>query len=228
MVELSARTTQAPTAIRFTKVVQNSCSMPDPLQVLPLELWNRCIQLAIDGQRAGPLEFIMVSRRWQSILLDSPLLWSQIYLCNEEDEMALVFTFLHLSKMSPLHVDILTVLPTTSSLELIAMHSDRVRTISVRPGVSNNITALYMEQWKRSASFTLASLLNGLLPSNMKRTSCFGNTFCDNGEWYYSVILMHFTTETTVYERNRIVHTSLADLQSSFCIWEEHIKRCVT
>jgi hypothetical protein len=177
--------------------------MPDPLQVLPVELW-------------------------QSVLLNLPLLWSQIHLCNEEDEMALVFTFLHLSKGSPLHVDIQTVLPITGSLELIAEHSSRVRTISIGPGVSNNITALHTEQWKRAASFTLASLLNGLLPSDIKHTSCLGNTFRDNGQWYYSVILMHFTMDTSAYQRNRIVHTDSSDKQRTFRLWEGYIGKCVT
>jgi hypothetical protein len=202
--------------------------MPDPLQVLPLELWSRCMQLAIDGQRAGPLEFIMVSRRWESILLGLPVLWSRIYLCNEEDEMALVSTFLHLSKESPLHLEILTVLPTTSSLELLAEHSPRIRTISIRPGASNTMTALYTEQWKRAASFAMASLLNGLLPSDIKHSFCFGNTFPANGQWYYSVILMHFTMEARVHEQNHIVHTNLPDIQWTFGMWGEHIARCVT
>jgi hypothetical protein len=186
------------------------------------------MQLAIDGPQAGLLEFIMVSRRWQSTLLDLPVLWTRIYLHNGEDEMALVSTFLHLSKMSPLHVDVQTVLPTTSSLELIAEHSSRVKKISIRPGVSNTMTALYTEQWQRAASFTMASLLNGLLPSDIKHTSCFGNTFRENDQWYYSVILMHFTTEARVPERNRIVHTNPSDMQSSFRLWEEHVARCVT
>jgi hypothetical protein len=188
-----------------------------------LELWSWCIQLAIDGQRAGPLEFMMVSRRWQSTLLDSPVLWTRIYLHNEEDEMALVSTFLHLSKKSPLHMEILTVLQTTSSLELIAEHSSRIRTISIRPGASSTITTLYTEQWKRAASFTMTSLLNGLLPSDVKYASCFGNTFHDNDQWYYSVILMHFTMETRVH-----VHTDSPNMQRSICLWEEHIARCVT
>jgi hypothetical protein len=195
--------------------------MPDPLQKLPLELWNWCIQLAIDGQRAGPLEFIMVSTRWQSTLLDSPVLWTQIYLHNEEDEMALVSTFLHLSKRSPLHVEVLTVLPTTSSLELIAEHSSRIRTISIRPGASNTMTAVYTEQWIQAASFTMATL-NGLLPSEIKHTSCFGNTFRDDGQWYYGVILMYFTMDTREHVRNRI------NMQGLSCLWEEHIARCVT
>jgi hypothetical protein len=196
--------------------------MPDPLQVLPLELWISCIQLAIDGQRAGPLEFIMVSRQWGSAVLDSPVLWTQIHLQNEEDEMALVSTFLHLSKSSPLYVDIQTILPTTTSLELIAGHSYRIKTISIRPGASNTITALYTEQWELAASFTMTSLLNGLLPSDIKYTRCFGNTFRENDRWYYSVILMQFTIE----ERNRIVHVDSSDMQMSFCLWEEHITRC--
>jgi hypothetical protein len=202
--------------------------MPDPLQKLPLELWSWCIQLAIDGQRTGPLEFIMVSRRWQSRLLDSPVLWSQIYLHNEADEMALVSTFLRLSQKSPLHVEIMTVLPTRSSLELIAVHSFRIRTVSIRPGASNPITALYTEQWKQAASLTMATLLNGPLPSAIKYASCFGNTFRDNDQWYYSVILMHFTMETQVHERDRIVHADDMDMQRLYCLWEEHIARCVT
>jgi hypothetical protein len=202
--------------------------MSDPLRKLPLELWSWCIQLAIDGQRTGPLEFMMVSRRWQSTLLNSPVLWTQIHLHNEEDEMALVSTFLHLSKRSPLHVEIMTVLPTTSDLELIAEHSSRIRTISIRPGASNTITALYTERWKRAASLTMATLLIGQLPSDIIYASCFGNTFRDNDQWYYSVILMHFTMETRVYERDRIVHTELPDMQRLYCSWEEHIARCVT
>jgi hypothetical protein len=204
-----------------------SPSMPDPLQKFPLELWSWCIQLAIDGQRTGPLEFIMVSRRWQSTLLDSPLLWTRIYLHNGEDEMALVSTFLHLSKRSPLHVEILTGLPTMSSLELIAEHSSRIRTISIRPGASNTMAASYAEQWTQAASFTMATLLNGLLPSDIKHTSCFGNTFCDNDQWCYSVIHMHFTMETPVHQRNRTVHTDLADMKRSIDLWEGHITRCV-
>jgi hypothetical protein len=199
--------------------------MPDPLQKLPLELWSWCIQLAIDGQRTGPLEFIMVSRRWQNILLDSPVLWTRIYLHNEEDEMALVSTFLHFSKRSPLHVEIMTVLPTTSSLELIAEHNSRIRTISIRPGASNTMTAAYTEQWIQAASFTMASLLAGLLSLDIKHTSCFGNTFRDNDRWHYSVILMHITLEASVHEQNRIVHTDLPDMQRAVCLWEEHIAR---
>jgi hypothetical protein len=189
--------------------------MPDPLQVLPLELWTWCIQLAIDGQRAGPLQFMRISRCWESALVDSPVLWTQIHLHNDEDEMARVFIFLRLSKRSPLHLDIQTELRTTSTLKLIAEHSSRIRTISIRPGASNTMTMLYTEQWKQAASLTMATLLNGLLPSDIKHTSCFGNTFCDNDRWYYSVVLIQFTIETRVHQRNRTVHTDLPDMERS-------------
>jgi hypothetical protein len=139
--------------------------------------------------------------------------------------MALVSTFLHLSKRSPLHVEILTGLPTMNSLGLIAEHSARIRTISIRPGASNDMAALCTEQWQRAASIAMTSLLAGLLPPDIKHTSCYGNAFHDNNQWSYSVILMHFTM---VHERNRIVHTELPDMQMLCCLWEEHIARCVT
>jgi hypothetical protein len=64
--------------------------MPDPLDALPYEIWIWCISLSIDGRLAGPLELLAVSRRWDGLLLNTPSLWSQIYIQNREDEMVFI------------------------------------------------------------------------------------------------------------------------------------------
>jgi len=204
--------------------------MPDPLAVLPYELWSVCIAFAIGGQHSGPLELLMVSRRWARLLPVSPSLWTQIYIQNGEDEMARVTTFLHFSKRRSLHVDIMTVLPTIASLQLIAENISRVATISIRPGALDNNAAFPMEQWKRAASNILSTLFKSRLPPDVQDDSYFGISFRDNDKWRYRVILMRFTTTvfvTSSKERDGIVSTNLPDTWEHFRRWERHVAKCL-
>jgi hypothetical protein len=202
--------------------------MPDPLVVLPHELWSVCIAFAIGGQQAGPLELLMVSTRWATLLADTPSLWTQIYIRNGEDEIARTSAFLHLSKGCSLHVDIMTVLPTITSLQLIAENIFRVATISIRPGASDNNAVFPMEPWKRAASNILSTLSNNRLQPDVGDNSCFGIGFRENDQWYYRVILMQFTTAVMVTssEQNGIISAKLPDTRTHFRRWKEHVGRC--
>jgi hypothetical protein len=207
----------------------NHTQMPDPLLVLPYELWILCISFAIGGQRSGPLELLMVSTGWATLLLNSPPLWTQIYIQNGEDEMGRISAFLQLSKECSLHVDIMTVLPTTASLQLIAENISRVATVSIRPGASDNNAAFSIEQWKRAASNIISALCNGRLPPDAEDSPCFGINFRENGQWHYRVILMQFTTAvmvTSTDEENGAVSASLPDTVTFFHKWEAYIARC--
>ena len=202
--------------------------MPDPLAVLPCELWSMCIAFAIGGQQAGPLELLMVSTRWATLLADTPSLWTQIYIRNGEDEMARISAFLHFSKRRSLHVDIMTVLPTVASLQLIAENISRVATISIRPDASETSAAFPMEPWKRAASNILSTLFNGRLPPDVEDNPCFGISFRENDQWHYRAILMQFTTAVIVTssdERNGIVSANMSDTETCFRRWEEYIAR---
>jgi hypothetical protein len=202
--------------------------MPDPLAALPYEIWTMCIAFAIGGQQAGPLELLMVSTRWATLLADTPSLWTQIYIQNGEDEMARIATFLYFSKRRSLHVDIMTVLPTIANLQLIAENISRVATVSIRPSASDSNTVFPMEQWKRAASNILSTLFNGRLPPDLQDDSCFGIGFWESGQWCYRVILMQFTTAVMVTssEQNGIISAKLPDTRTHFRRWEEHVRRC--
>jgi hypothetical protein len=205
--------------------------MPDPLAILPYEIWTMCIAFAIGGQQSGPLELLMVSTHWARLLPDSPSLWTQIYIQNGEDEMARIATFLHFSKRRSLHVDIMTVLPTVASLQLIAENISRVATISIRPGESDNNTAFPMEQWKQATSNILATLSKGQLPPKVDSSSCFGIGFRENGQWHYHAILMQFTTAVMVTSRDEhggIVSMNLPDKWAHFRRWEGYVARCAS
>jgi hypothetical protein len=207
---------------------RNQAQMFDPLVVLPCELWTLCISFAIGGQQSGPLELLMVSTRWATLLVNSPSLWTQIYVQNGEDEMAQISAFLHLSKRYSLHVDIMTVLPTTASLQLIAENISRVATISIRPGASDNNTVFPIVQWKRVVSNILSILSNGRLPPDVEDNPCFGISFRENDQWHYRAILMQFTTAVTVTgndEQNGIGSADLSDIVSCFRKWEEYMAR---
>jgi len=191
--------------------------MPDPLQALPTELWSLCIEFAIAGRLAGPLELIMVSQSWGSALLDSPSLWTQIYIQNGEDEISRISTFLHLSRQCALHIDVRTVLPTVDSLRLVTGHISRVKTISIMPGASHTVTALHARQWKGAAAYVLESLSNGMQLSEVESPGCIGVAICDSGQWYYHVIILYFTVAARVasaHEPSRMWENYLAKYAS--------------
>jgi hypothetical protein len=158
----------------------------------------------------------MVSRDWGSALIDSPSLWTQIYIQNGEDEIARITTFLYLSKQCQLHVDVMTALPTVDALRLVMEHISRVRTIVVRPGASDAVTALRTEQWKPEASYILKCLSNGTHMPDIESPTCYGVTLRDDGRWYYPVILLQFAVAARVASTEELNRT-----------WEEHIARYV-
>jgi hypothetical protein len=167
--------------------------MPDPLQALPTELWILCMEFAIAGRLAGPLEFITVSQAWGAVLLNSPSLWTQIYIQNGQDEIARISTFLYLSKQCQLHIDVMTVLPNVDSLRPVAEHISRVSTISIRPGPSDTSTALHARPWQRAAACILEILSNGMQLSDLESPACYGVTIWDDRRLRYHVILLQFT-----------------------------------
>ena len=197
--------------------------MPDPLGALPDELCILCIAWAIDGQPAGPLELLLVSQRWEKLLLATPSLWSQIYIENGGDEIARVSIFLHLSKGHLLHVDVMTLLPMSDSIQLIAQNFYRVATVSIRPG-----SVPYLEQWKRNAAYTLTRLSNRLLPSNLKDSSSLGIILRGNNHWYYCVSLMQFTVHVAGTQQGIPIGSTRSSEAACSRMWEQHITRCVS
>jgi hypothetical protein len=201
--------------------------MPDPIDVLPYELWISCITLAISGLEAGPLELLAVSRRWERLLLDTPSFWSHIYVLNGEDEIARISVFLYFSRGCSLHVDIMTALPSMDGLQLVANQISRVATISIRPCASDTVTALCMERWIQVASYILEKLSNDPLASDVKDTSCFGISLWEHDRLYYCVVLMQFTMVTTGNTSNEKIYNTSAELpaMAHFLTWEEHLTR---
>jgi hypothetical protein len=188
--------------------------MPNPLQVLPTELWGLCMEFAIAGRVGGPLEFIMVSRDWGNALLDSPFLWTHIYIQNGEDEITRISTFLHLSKQCQLHIDVMTVLPNVDILRLLSEHVSRVTTISIRPGASGIFTALHAKQWRRAAAYVLEILSNGMQLCDLESPTCFGVIIWDGMSMYYHVILMQFTVVARVAIMDELNH-----------MWGDHLTK---
>ena len=199
--------------------------MPDPLEVLPNEIWSMCMEKAIDGQVNGLLEYLSVSTTWQRLLLDTSSLWTQIYIQNTDDELARISVFLLLSKTSSLHVDIMTVHLPMDSMRLISENISRVIDISIRPGPSATSSELHAGQWKPAASSYLAMLSCSLLPSDLARTSCYGISLRENGHLHYRIVLVHLAMINTAREY-RPDPAGLFDTESYFRIWDEHLARC--
>jgi hypothetical protein len=201
--------------------------MPDPLEALPNEIWTMCMEIVIDGQVNGPLEYMSVSTAWQRLFLGTPSLWTQIYIQNTEDELARISVFLHLSKESLLSVDVMTVHLPTDSMRLILENISRVFDISIRPGPSDTPSELHAEQWKQAAAKHLARLSYSLLPSDLARTSCYGVNLRENGHLYYRVVLVHLVLLNTArnYRQTSPALTDAFDIETCFSVWDEHIAR---
>jgi hypothetical protein len=71
----------------------------DILKRFPYEIWSKCISDAIYRAPEGPLLFLSVSSYWQTLLLDSPEMWTYIHI-DGDDVATRVHLFLHLSATS--------------------------------------------------------------------------------------------------------------------------------
>jgi hypothetical protein len=205
--------------------------MSDPLTELPYEIWARCIELAIHSQPAGPLAFLAVSQNWQRELLQTPALWTQICIQNDEDETARIWAFLHLSESSPLDVFVTTVLPTTDSLQLIKPHLSRVKTISIRSNTPHPPTALYAEQWRQAASNVMATFSDQLAPWNATDYSCSGRRIGVKPGVYHVATMQfsisyHETKLASGEEQSRENSVGLSEEQDIFGIWQTYLSRC--
>lgn len=81
----------------------------DILGILPLEIWQRCIAEACQGDNymASLLSFTMVSTKWRQFLIETPTLWTTIHINDgDEDSLATISLFLYLSRTAKLSLNI--------------------------------------------------------------------------------------------------------------------------
>jgi hypothetical protein len=109
----------------------------DIAEVLPFEIWQRCIAQACHGDRymATLLKLTMVSRMWCRYLTGAPTLWANISVNDtDEDSLATIAVFLHLSCKTQLSLVIWT--PLSESWDtiypIILPHTGRIRAIALR------------------------------------------------------------------------------------------------
>jgi hypothetical protein len=206
--------------------------MPDPLTSLPYEIWTRCLRLAIHNQPAGPVVFIGVSWNWRRELLDSPALWTQIWIQNDENETARIQAFLRLSGRSPLDVYVKTVPPAMDRLQLLKPHYSRVRTVSIMPNMPQPLTTEHGEQWTRAASNIMATFSNQPTPWNASKYSCSGRRIGPDPGVYYVAVIEFFLSypaiqPTSTDAQSRGYLTSEPEQRRQFSSWENYITRCV-
>ncbi|KIM27358.1 hypothetical protein M408DRAFT_169309 [Serendipita vermifera MAFF 305830] len=86
----------------FSAGLTLSCDIMD---IFPSEIWIPIIEYSLpsDGYNSSLLLLTMVSNKWMRMIVSVPCLWSHIEICSlEEDSMAKIKTFIHLSGVLPL------------------------------------------------------------------------------------------------------------------------------
>jgi hypothetical protein len=106
----------------------------DILQVLPFEIWERCIAEACLGERymANLLIFTMISTRWCRFITEAPTLWATIHVNDaDEDSMATIALFLHLSRQAQLSLRVWAPLSESwnNIYSMIFSSKDRIREV---------------------------------------------------------------------------------------------------
>jgi hypothetical protein len=109
----------------------------DIIEVLPPEIWQRCIAQACHGDRcmAILLKLTMVSRRWCQLLIGTPTLWANIHVNDaDEDSLATIAVFLHLS--CDVQLSLIVSAPLSGRWDtiypIILPHRHRIRAITLR------------------------------------------------------------------------------------------------
>ncbi|KIM22139.1 hypothetical protein M408DRAFT_28948 [Serendipita vermifera MAFF 305830] len=216
----------------ISSLYPESVPLLDPSSVLPYEIWIKCVSFVIQDVPTGPLELLTVSKSWYTLFINSPLLWTDVFLENSEDELARVWTFLHLSRDSPLHIHIRTMIPSNESLELLYPHRPRIKVISIMPGYHIEIptSPTYWGQWRRSTSYILMTFFDDLTPSDVEHTYA-GSLRGPQGEYYVSFIQLNIKYPpakrvlTRRQLRNRIDERT--EKNKLLLRWEQHIHSAI-
>lgn len=104
--------------------------LQDIIKRFPYEIWSKCILNAIYRSPEGPLPFLSVAPHWETLLLDSPEMWTYIQIDEGEDVVARAHTFLHLSQQHPLELAIAFFGSSwTSSAPILLPHKGRIHSI---------------------------------------------------------------------------------------------------
>jgi hypothetical protein len=98
----------------------------DPLQILPQEMWVKIVQLYIHNQPEGPLPLLGISSAWQERILESPELWTTIYLDGGKDEHIRAECFFHLSKTFGVE---LVLDKNSNAVEIPIKYSERIKSL---------------------------------------------------------------------------------------------------
>jgi hypothetical protein len=146
--------------------------MPDPLAILPYEIWNRCIGLAIRHEPEGPFELSLVSRTWRRELFDSPDLWCRIWVGYESLEMARIETSLRLSGSHLIHVYVYVETHTdvTNRLHQFERHLSRIKRIRIFPAIPTEASG---SRWEAAAK-VMSAFSNQFTPSHIRQFWCKG------------------------------------------------------
>jgi hypothetical protein len=133
----------------------DSLVYPDPLEVLPSEIGEMILHetvvkpienfYALDSNSL--LTLTLVSRRWQSIIIDTPSLWTTIEISDKiPDLLSRIAVHMELSQDSPLTLFFLThQFPWTDIRDMLKTHQERIRAIWMERGlISESLDSVLM------------------------------------------------------------------------------------
>ncbi|KAI5989579.1 hypothetical protein EDD15DRAFT_1308174 [Pisolithus albus] len=106
-----------------------------PISRLPNELLARIFLLIGDARES----LASVSRRWRAVIMDTPSIWSEIWLDQYRSRPTLLKLHLDRSRQAPLTI---TIYYNQTELEVILPHANRIRTLGIF-GSASDVVAVF-------------------------------------------------------------------------------------
>jgi hypothetical protein len=120
---------------RYNELVEATTQSIQYLEYFPTEIWIHVFLRITEDDWMGILPLMQVCRRWTSIILFEPRLWTSIYVQSNVESMELAYSALHLSRDLPLHVTAEVPMDPNIQTALIEREAGRIRSIRLEnPG----------------------------------------------------------------------------------------------
>jgi hypothetical protein len=112
---------------------------PDILDSFPPEIWIHIIQESLPSRNYAPALLLLttVSTKWQQRIISTPVLWANIEIYGlDEDSLATIYTFVHLSLDVPLLLTLYAPIlhDSVTFHSILSSFGDRLRRVVIRAG----------------------------------------------------------------------------------------------
>jgi hypothetical protein len=110
----------------------------DPIDCFPYEIWTKCVCFAAYGEVQGPLPLLLVSKKWEKGIMETPEAWTSLVIDHKEDVIIKATTFMYLSRHCLVDLHIAYPYISWDCLKMVLdEHGAKIRAIIIRQSIDD-------------------------------------------------------------------------------------------